>query len=129
VDHLDRGQSALANGHGGDTPWGSVTSGVDDRIGAVFAALADPTRRQVVRSLSRQPELTASRLAGDLPMTRQAVTKHLAALDRAGLVSARREGRETRYTLTPAPLAEAIDWMSAVGAQWDDRLQRLATRR
>ena len=60
--------------------------GVDDRIGAVFAALADPTRRQVVRSLSRQPDLTASRLAGELPMTRQAVTKHLVALDRAGLV-------------------------------------------
>ena len=79
--------------------------GLDDNIGAVFAALADPTRRQVVRSLSRQPDLTASRLAGELPMTRQAVTKHLAALDRAGLVCARREGRETRYTLTPAPLA------------------------
>ena len=102
--------------------------GVDDNIGAVFAALADPTRRQVVRSLSRQPDLTASRLAGELPMTRQAVTKHLAALDRAGLVSARREGRETRYTLTPAPLAEAIDWMTAVGAQWDARLERLSKR-
>ena len=100
----------------------------DDRIGAVFAALADPTRRQVVRSLLQQPELTASLLAGELPMTRQAVTKHLAALDRAGLVTARREGRETRYTLTPAPLAEAIEWMSEVGAAWDSRLDRLAKR-
>ena len=106
-----------------------MVPGLDDNIGAVFAALADPTRRQVVRSLSRQPELTASRLAGELPMTRQAVTKHLAALDRAGLVSARREGRETRYTLTPAPLAEAMRWMDDVGAEWDARLARLADRR
>jgi DNA-binding transcriptional ArsR family regulator len=101
----------------------------DDRIGAVFAALADPTRRLLVRSLTREPDLTPSRLAGELPMTRQAVTKHLAALDRAGLVTARRQGRETRYTLTPAPLAEAMRWMDDVGAEWDARLARLAERR
>ena len=100
--------------------------GVD--VGAVFSALADPTRREVVRSLAAQPGLTASYLAGELPMTRQAVSKHLHALSGAGLVQAHREGRETRYTLTPAPLAEAIDWMTAVGAQWDDRLARLAQR-
>lgn len=103
--------------------------GVDESIGAVFAALADPTRRQVVRTLSRRPDLTASRLAGELPMSRQAVTKHLATLDRAGLVQGRREGRELRYTLTPAPLAEAMAWMTDVGAQWDERLARLAERR
>jgi DNA-binding transcriptional ArsR family regulator len=97
-------------------------------VGAVFAALADPTRRVLVRSLAERPGLTASHLAGELPMTRQAVSKHLTALSGAGLVRARREGRETRYTLTPAPLAEAIDWMTSVGAQWDDRLARLATR-
>jgi DNA-binding transcriptional ArsR family regulator len=101
-------------------------SGVD--VGAVFSALADPTRREVVRSLAAQPGLTASHLAGELPMTRQAVAKHLGALSGAGLVQARREGRETRYTLTPAPLAEAIEWMTSVGAQWDDRLARLAQR-
>jgi DNA-binding transcriptional ArsR family regulator len=100
--------------------------GVD--VGAVFAALADPTRREVVRSLADRPGLTASLLAGELPMTRQAVTKHLHALSGAGLVTARREGRETRYTLTPAPLAEAIDWMSDVGAAWDTRLSRLSRR-
>ena len=98
--------------------------GVD--VGAVFSALADPTRREVVRSLAAQPGLTASHLAGELPMTRQAVAKHLGALERAGLVTPRREGRETRYTLTPAPLAEAIEWMTSVGAQWDERLARLA---
>jgi ArsR family transcriptional regulator, cadmium/lead-responsive transcriptional repressor len=94
----------------------------------VFGALADPTRREVMRSLAEQPGLTASRLAGDLPMTRQAVSKHLAALSGAGLVEARREGRETRYVLTPAPLAGAMEWMSAVGADWDERLVRLAMR-
>ena len=94
----------------------------------MFAALADPTRRQVVRSLSRQPDLTASRLAGELPMTRQAVAKHLAALERAGLVTPRREGRETRYRLTPEPLDEAIAWMADVGARWDRSLERLSER-
>jgi DNA-binding transcriptional ArsR family regulator len=108
---------------------GAAPGAGDDRIGAVFAALADPTRRQVVQALARQPALTASRLAGELPMTRQAVTKHLAALDRAGLVQGRREGREHRYTLTPAPLAEAMAWMDDVGAEWDERLARLAERR
>jgi DNA-binding transcriptional ArsR family regulator len=97
-------------------------------LNEVFGALADPTRREVLRSLAEEPGLTASRLAGDLPMTRQAVAKHLNALSGAGLVTARREGRETRYTLTPAPLAEAITWMTAVGAEWDERLARLATR-
>jgi ArsR family transcriptional regulator, cadmium/lead-responsive transcriptional repressor len=97
-------------------------------VDAVFAALADPTRREVIRSLAAEPGLTASRLAGDLPVTRQAVSKHLAALSGAGLVEARREGRETRYVLTPAPLAGAMEWMTAVGAEWDERLARLATR-
>ena len=98
--------------------------GVDE----VFFALADPTRREVLRSISRQPELTASRLAGELPITRQAVAKHLAALQKAGLVEPRREGRETRYTLTPAPLMDAMDWMAEVGAEWDTRLARLMER-
>ena len=100
--------------------------GVD--VGAVFGALADPTRREVVRSLAERPGLTASHLAGELPITRQAVAKHLGALSSAGLVSARREGRETRYTLTPAPLIDAMEWMAAVGADWDERLERLRRR-
>ena len=98
--------------------------GVDD----VFAALSDPTRREVLRSVATRPELTASRLAGELPITRQAVAKHLAALQKAGLVEPRREGRETRYTLTPAPLVDAMGWMAKVGADWDKRLARLAER-
>ena len=102
--------------------------GLDHDVGAVFAALADPTRREVLRSLAERPGLTASRLAGELPMTRQAVSKHLGALSGAGLVEARREGRETRYTITPAPLGDAMEWMAGVGAEWDERLARLARR-
>ena len=97
-------------------------------VDAVFSALADPTRRQLVATLAREPALSASRLAEELPMTRQAVAKHLAALDRAGLVQARREGRETRYRVTPEPLGEAMAWMVAVGARWDASLARLAER-
>ena len=111
-----------------DAVRGLSHDGDDVRVGAVFAALADPTRREVLRSLSSRPELTASRLAGELPMSRQAVAKHLAALHRAGLVEAHREGRETRYVLTPAPLADAMGWMADVGARWDRRLARLAER-
>jgi DNA-binding transcriptional ArsR family regulator len=97
-------------------------------VDAVFAALADATRREVMAALAREPSLTASRLAGELPVTRQAVAKHLAALDRAGLVRSSRAGRETRYELTPAPLGDAMEWMTAVGARWDASLARLAAR-
>ena len=94
-------------------------------VGAVFAALADPTRRQVVQSMATGSTVTASALARDLPVTRQAVAKHLAFLHDAGLVVGERRGRETHYRLTPAPLAEAAWWMAAVGAEWDDRLESL----
>jgi DNA-binding transcriptional ArsR family regulator len=86
----------------------------DQNIGAVFAALADPTRRQLVMSMARGSTVTATALSADLPMTRQAVAKHLAMLDHAGLVAAERRGRETHYRLTPAVLSEAIDWLEAV---------------
>jgi DNA-binding transcriptional ArsR family regulator len=94
-------------------------------IDPVFAALADPTRRQVMIRLAGSGPSTATGLARDLPVTRQAVAKHLAALQEAGLVQGERVGREHRYRLTPAPLADAVSWMSSVGAQWDDRLDRL----
>jgi DNA-binding transcriptional ArsR family regulator len=106
---------------------GSATGAAGLDVDAVFAALADPTRRAVIGRLAQEPA-SASRLAAELPISRQAVAKHLAALDRAGLVAARREGRETRYTLDPAPMGEAMAWMAGVGAQWDERLARLARR-
>ena len=94
-------------------------------LSEVFSALADPTRRAVVHALTAEDEVTASGLASGLPITRQAVAKHLAALERAGLVEPRRAGRETRYRLTPAPLEEAMAWMADVGGAWDARLGRL----
>lgn len=91
----------------------------------VFDALADPNRRRLLGFLADRETATATELAGELPVTRQAVAKHLAALAAAGLVEGTRQGRETRYRLTPAPLAEAAAWMAAVGAQWDTRLAAL----
>jgi DNA-binding transcriptional ArsR family regulator len=98
---------------------------VTDPTGRVFDALADPNRRYVVEALAERETATATELAAELPVTRQAVAKHLAALNEAGLVESRREGRETRYELTPGPLAAAMDWMASVGADWDSRLARL----
>lgn len=96
----------------------------DDRVDAVFLALADPTRRAVMRRLADGPA-TPSDLAGELPVSRQAVSKHLAVLRDAGLVTSARAGREHRFTLTPAPMTDAVSWMSTVGARWDDRLAAL----
>ena len=96
-----------------------------DPTGRVFDALADPNRRYVLEALAERDTATATELASELPVTRQAVAKHLAALTEAGLVESRREGRETRYELTPQPLAGALDWMADVGAAWDARLSAL----
>ena len=97
----------------------------DDRIGAVFSALADPTRRRVVTRMAQGGPLTASQLASNLPVSRQAVVKHLQALGQAGLVSAERRGREVQYRLDPTPLVGARSWMDAIGARWDSRLEAL----
>lgn len=96
------------------------------RTGNIFEALADPTRREVVRRLAEGGPATATELAGGLPVTRQAVAKHLATLAEAGLVTSDRQGRETRFSFTPEPLADAVSWMADVGRQWDDRLQALS---
>jgi DNA-binding transcriptional ArsR family regulator len=98
---------------------------VTDATGRVFDALSDPNRRYVVEALAGRDTATATELAAELPVTRQAVAKHLAALNEAGLVESRREGRETRYELTPGPLGAAMDWMAGVGAEWDSRLAAL----
>ena len=96
-----------------------------DTSGSVFAALADSTRRGLLSELGRQPA-TATALAAELPISRQAVVKHLGALADAGLVKRERAGREVVYRLTPAPLSDAVGWMAEVGGQWDTRLARLA---
>jgi ArsR family transcriptional regulator, cadmium/lead-responsive transcriptional repressor len=104
---------------------GRLLSGLDERAGAVFAALADPTRREIAKLLAERGPLTPTELAGCLPVTRQAITKHLAALEEAGLASSSRSGRETRYRLTPRPFEAAALWMAALGAEWDERLEAL----
>ena len=90
----------------------------------VFDALGDPTRRHIVESLS-QGEASATQLAADLPVTRQAVAKHLSALRDAGLVESRRQGRETLYRVNAEPLDAAAAWIVRVGGEWDARLERL----
>ena len=96
-------------------------------VDATFAALADPTRRRVLGLLAERADgATASELSRELPVTRQAIAKHLAALDAARLVTPLRRGRDVRYTVSPAPLEDAVAWMTRVGDQWDTRLARLA---
>ena len=105
-----------------------MSARADGRAGAVFAALADPTRRRVLQELADRPGVTASALADELPVSRQAIVKHLTALRKAGLAERERSGREAHYTLRPAPLTEAVAWMATTGAQWDKRLARLDRR-
>jgi DNA-binding transcriptional ArsR family regulator len=99
-----------------------------DRAGAVFAALSDPTRRSLLQAVARQPNITATQLASELPISRQAVIKHLATLADADLVGRERMGREVRYSVTPQPLGDAVSWMAQVGGEWDARLASLRRR-
>ena len=96
--------------------------GADGAVDSVFAALADPTRRQLLDLLGAEGELTATTLAERLPISRQAVVKHLAVLDAAGLVSGSRVGREVRYSVRPAALNATARWMDALALDWDRRL-------
>lgn len=93
--------------------------------GPVFDALGDPTRRQVLSYLGSLGAATPTELARRLPITRQAVSKHLAALADARLVSFERRGRETVYRLAPEHLTDAVSWIAQVGAEWDSRLATL----
>jgi DNA-binding transcriptional ArsR family regulator len=96
-------------------------------VDGVFAALSDPTRRAVISSLSQDGPSTVTELAGRLPVTRQAVTKHLEALEQAGLVASDQRGRGARFRLTPRPMTEVMRWMADVGGEWDERLEALRT--
>ena len=88
----------------------------------VMAALADPTRWRVLSLLAERGEATATTLARELPVSRVAVVKHLAVLDRAGLVTGRRQGREVRYTVRTEQLDATARWLAALASQWDQRL-------
>lgn len=96
--------------------------GTADLVDSVLGALADPTRRQLLDLLAAHGEATATTLAGQLPVSRQAVVKHLAVLDTAGLVTGGRVGREVRYAVRPAALDATARWMASLAADWDRRL-------
>lgn len=92
---------------------------------ALLTAVADPTRRKLLDALLTRGEASASVLADHVPVTRQAVAKHLAVLDRVGLVERRRQGREVRYAVRPDRLNTAAEAMVRVAADWDLRLQSI----
>lgn len=94
-------------------------------VSDVFAAVADPTRRRLLEVLRRHGPLSLTELAEPLPMSRQAVTKHLDVLCRSGLVRTRRVGRERRHEIDARPLRELDDWLRSYEEFWDDRLARL----
>lgn len=92
---------------------------------ALWAAVADPTRRRVLDALLERGAMTTTALAESLPVTRQAVAKHLVVLNRVGLVEGQRRGREVRYAVQPERLDAASAAMACVAAQWDRRLVRI----
>lgn len=92
---------------------------------ATFAALGDPTRLALLGRLCAGAPLSIAALSVESRLTRQAVTKHLHVMARAGLVEQLRVGRETRFTYQPAALDAARDYLNAVSAQWDNALERL----
>jgi DNA-binding transcriptional ArsR family regulator len=93
--------------------------------GAIFGALADDTRRDVLAAVARRPGSTATDLAEHLPVTRQAIAKHLTVLRDAGLVRTELHGREVRYRVVPGSLRPAGDWIATTESQWQRRLARL----
>ncbi len=99
-----------------------MTVDVDDEL---WSAIGDPMRRRMLDLLLADGEGTATSLSGHLPVTRQAVAKHLGVLDRAGLVHVTPAGREMRYRVDDAQFARAVAQLAAVGTAWDARLRRI----
>ncbi|GHO77675.1 transcriptional regulator [Ktedonobacter sp. SOSP1-85] len=97
----------------------------DSQTQRVFLALADPTRRLLLQQLCEEGSGTAASFATRLPITRQAIIKHLVTLEQAGLVTARETGRERRYVPRPEALQAVTTWIGAIEAQWDQRLAAL----
>lgn len=92
---------------------------------AIFDAVADPTRRALLDRLRTSGPASLSALAEGMPMTRQAVTKHLDVLRGAGLIRIERRGRERVHELEPRPLRAVDAWLTPYAAAWDERLERL----
>ena len=96
-----------------------------DVVQDVLTALADPMRRRILEVLAGRGAGTATTLAEEVPVSRQAVVKHLAVLDRAGLVVGRRTGREVRYRVRAEALDATARWMSRLAVEWDLRLHAI----
>ncbi|NBD24754.1 ArsR/SmtB family transcription factor [Paenibacillus glycinis] len=97
----------------------------DNRLRDVFDAIADPTRRRLIRLLAEAEELPLHELTSQFQMGRTAVSKHLAILKEAGVVRDRKVGRETRFRLNAAPLREIQDWVAFYSKFWSTNMQRL----
>lgn len=93
-------------------------------VPTVCSALADTTRWSILQEVGRE-RLSASALATRLPVSRQAITRHLAVLEAAGLVSTHRVGREVRYRALGSSLGELAHWLESIGSEWDRRLDTL----
>lgn len=91
----------------------------------LFAALGDPTRLGVIALLGDGSARSIAQIGDGLPISRQAVAKHLDVLQRAGLLRRTKSGREVHFLLRRQAIEEARDWLDAVSAQWDDTLGRL----
>jgi len=100
----------------------AIAEQVDDDL---WTAIGDPTRRRMLDLLLSEGDGTATTLGQRLPVSRQAVAKHLGVLDRVGLVVATPAGRERRYRVDDAQLGRAVAQLSSVGSAWDARLQRI----
>lgn len=100
---------------------------MSDDVGQVFAALADPTRRRMVETLLEEGSTSVPALTATLPITRQAIAKHLTTLDEAGLVerSPGGPGQAVHYRLREGALGSAAEWLRTAEAAWDGRLARL----
>lgn len=96
-------------------------SQVDD----VLAALADPMRRRILDLVSAKGSVSASALANELPVSRQAIVKHLAVLEKAELVASERSGRENCFSVRSGALDATATWMASLASQWDQRLAML----
>jgi DNA-binding transcriptional ArsR family regulator len=94
-------------------------------VDLVFAALADPTRRQLLEALAQRPPASATALAEGLPVSRQAVAKHLVTLRESELVTSHRVGKEVLFSVCPDQLTATASWMTTLAATWTERLQLL----
>jgi len=102
-----------------------VTERDEDEDDDLWEAMADPTRRKLLDLLVARGQATATTLTADMPVSRQAISKHLALLERVGLVDARRQGREVRYHVREQRLADATRALSQVADRWDLRLRAI----